>query len=190
MTATATWASAADTVACDMARMMHHREKATSEYKAGHLPLATTELRKAVASCRDDAFSHFMLGNALYRENSLSDAKASYQAVTKRQPGDFETRMSLGFTLFELGEKTAAVEEWLFAMRLDTTSPFARAALAIGLLATGDVGNALMQYEQAITIDQRYADPKALSIDIRWKVPALETLKKLAELYRKQQEND
>jgi len=174
--------------ACDMNQVLHHRELATSHYKAGNLTLATKELQKTVALCQEDAFSHFMLANALYRENRLLEAKVSYQTVAKHRPGDLETRMSLGFTLFELGETTAATEEWLFAMRLDTTSAFARAALAVVLMATGDIDNALMQYEQAVTLDKRYADRKALSIDIRWKAPAIKILNQLSELYQKQEE--
>jgi hypothetical protein len=55
-------------------------------------------------------------------------------------------------------------------------------------MATGDIDNALMQYEQAVTLDKRYADRKALSIDIRWKAPAIKILNQLSELYQKQEE--
>jgi len=79
--------------------------------------------------------------------------------------------MCLGFAAFELGDKKKAIEQWTLAARLETESPFARAALAVGFYSIQDVDNALIQYELATMLDARYAEPAALAIDIRWKPP-------------------
>ena len=179
-------ASGAVEVPCNTAAANSHRDRATDLYRQERLSDAINELNQAVSACATEPFFRFMLANALYRANRLQESKASYQAAVERQPTYFEARMSLGFTLFELGERDDAVKHWLSAMQLKTDSAFARAALAVGLFSTGDVENALMQYEQAILRDPRYADAKALSLDIRWKPAILKTLSQLKELFQTQ----
>ena len=170
---------------CNSATAASHRDRATDFYRRERLSDAINELNQAVVSCAAEPFYRFMLANALYRANRLQKSKASYQAAVELQPTYFEAQMSLGFTLFELGERDDAVKHWLSAMQLKTDSAFARAALAAGLYSTGDVENALMQYEQAILLDPRYADAKALALDIRWKPAILNTLSQMKELFKK-----
>jgi tetratricopeptide (TPR) repeat protein len=165
---------AASPAACDTARA--DRLRATAAYGRGDLPSAIIQLRQAIQSCPTESFFNFMLANALYRAGELKDSAAAYQAFLVSAPGHVEAHMSLGFALFELGDRRKAIDQWTIAEKIEPESPFARAALAVGFYAVGDMDNALVQYQHAIAVDARYAHPEALSIDIRWKPAVLATL--------------
>src|SRR5206468_675195 len=111
--------------------------------------------------------------NALYRSGDLRQAADSYGKALALQPSHFEAHMTRGFAFYELKQFPQAEAEWLAAVHLDTKSPFARAGWALGLDALGREDQAVSQYALAVSLDQRYADPKSLSIDIRWKPNAL-----------------
>jgi len=158
---------------CTTARA--YRDRATASYRRHDLISTVNELREAVRLCPTEPSYKFMLGNALYRAEALQESAKSYEAFLELRPDFFEAHMSLGFVLFELDYKQKAVDQWRIAEETEPESPFARAALAAGFYAIGDVDNALIQYETAITIDPRYGQPEALAIDIRWK-PALRAI--------------
>ena len=177
-------------VVCLTTEAALHQQQATAAYKRGDLAEATAELRQAIRLCPSEPFYSFMLGNALYRADKRLEAEAAYRLATEQDPSFIEARMSFGFTLFELERPKEALEQWLSAMRMQTDSAFARAALAVGLYASGDQDNAVIQYDQAVRLEARYADDKAVALDIRWKPPAMGILNKLKELSKKQgQEN-
>jgi tetratricopeptide (TPR) repeat protein len=160
------------------------RDRATAFYREGDLHSATVELGKVVQSCPVEPFYRFMLANALYRAENLQESARAYALFLESRPNDFEAHMSLGFAMFELGDKRKALEEWLAATHIQPESPFARAALAVGLYSTGDVSNALVQYQRAAAIDPRYGSPAALTIDIRWKATVVEALKAVKDIIR------
>lgn len=174
--------------ACNIVAARSHRGRATDSYSRGNLTGAVQELRIAIAVCPSEPLSRFMLANALYRIKRINEAASFYQSVVDRQSGNFEALMSLGFSRFELGDRDAAVEAWLTAMRLETDSPFARAALAVGLLATGDTDNALAQYEHAIGLDQSYGNIDVLAVDVRWKPEVRRHLKELKAVLEEKKE--
>jgi tetratricopeptide (TPR) repeat protein len=147
-----------------------YRERAAAFYRQGDLAATIAQLQEAVLSCRG-SFYKFMLGNALYRAGKLSESSRAYEAFLESRPNHFEARMCLGFAAFELGDKSKAIDQWTRAARLEPQSPFARAALAVGLYSIQDLDNAGVQYEQAMALDARYAQPEALATDIRWKPP-------------------
>ena len=75
----------------------------------------------------------------------------------------------MGFSLYELGRFEEAVEQWAAASLIEEKSAFARMAMAAGLDSVGRTGEAIPQYSRAIDLDSRYADPRRLEWDIRWK---------------------
>jgi tetratricopeptide (TPR) repeat protein len=174
--------AAADQALCSSSEAIAHRDQATSFYKHGNLASAITELTAAIRACPTEPFHRFMLGNALYRAGRLKESATSYAAFLDDRPYHMEGHMSLGFTLFELGDKTGALHHWTVAERIEPESPFARAALAVGLYATGDPENAAIQYDRAKTLDSRYGDSVALAIDIRWKEPVRAILAEIERL--------
>ena len=171
---------AADGDPCRVATQ--HRDRATAYYRHHDLASAISELRQAKALCPTEPFFTFMLGNALYRSGQLQESAEAYQTFVKSRPGHFEARMCLGFASFELGQRTQAVEEWEVAARLEPQSPFAHAALAVGLYSIGHFANAVIQYQGAIGLDGRYAQPEQLGIDIRWKPESRRILEKVKQL--------
>ncbi len=170
-------AAAAGDSACEKARLV--RYQAVQSYTHGDLAAAIAGLQTAMHSCPSEPFYQFMLANALYRAGRLQESAAHYQTFLARRPDHLEARMSLGFTLFELGEWTRAVEQWHAAVRRDPKSPFAHAALAVGLYAGGDAEEAAAESARARELDPRYGDPDALAIDIRWKPAARAVLNEI-----------
>ena len=146
-----------------------YRDRATSLYAQGQLTPAISQLKQAVQACPGQPFYKFMIANAHYRAGDLKTAAVEYEEFLAASPNHLEARMCLGFTRFELGEQVRALDHWAAAVQQDPNSPFARAALAVGLYATGDRDNAEIQYRIAVSFDARYADVDSLAIDIRWK---------------------
>lgn len=169
-------AGAADN-ACEKAKLV--RDQAVQRYTHGDLPSAIVQLQATIRSCPSEPFYEFMLANALYRAGKLQESAAHYQTFLAARPEHLEGRLSLGFTLFELGEGKRAVEQWRAAVRLDPKSPFAHAALAVGLYAAGDAGESTAESARASDLDPRYGDPDALAIDIRWKPAARAVLNEI-----------
>jgi tetratricopeptide (TPR) repeat protein len=165
-----------------------HRDRATASYRRQDLISTIKELREAVQLCPTEPSYKFMLGNALYRAEALEESANSYMAFLEMRPDFFEAHMSLGFVLFELGDKRKATEQWRIAEDAEPESPFARAALAVGFHSIGDVDNALIQYQRAVTIDPRYEEPEALAIDIRWKPALLAILGNIKDMIKSEGE--
>jgi tetratricopeptide (TPR) repeat protein len=165
--------TAANESPCTTART--YRDHATVSYRKHDLIATISQLRKAAQLCPTEPFPMFMLANALYRAAALEESANAYEAFLHLRPNHFEAHMSLGFALFELGDKKKAIEQWTIAANVEPESPFARAALAVGFYSIGDADNALIQYERAIAIAPRYEQPEALAIDIRWK-PAVRAM--------------
>jgi tetratricopeptide (TPR) repeat protein len=133
-------------------------------------------------SCPEDTFLSFMLANARFRAGEFDASAAAYRNFLRHRPSDFEGRMSLGFTLRRLGDQRGAIEQWNQALVSNPGSPFAHAALAVGLAETGDIDNAISQMIEAVRSDSRYADAGRLSLDIRWTPDVTQVLKAVQSL--------
>jgi tetratricopeptide (TPR) repeat protein len=168
-------AAALSVPVCDLAVAERHRDTALSAYAARRLNTAVGEMERAVRACGGDPQLRFMLGNAYYRIGRIKDADREYARSLDARPHHFDCRLSAGFTRFELGDKRGALERFESANRIDGDLAIGRAALAAALFADGDVDNAVIQYEQAVTLDPGYHDPSRLA-DIRWKKPIRKTL--------------
>jgi tetratricopeptide (TPR) repeat protein len=159
-----------------------YRKSAAALYARGDLASAISKLRESIQFCPEEPFLSFMLGNALYRAGLFDESAEAYQAFLVTRTNHFEAHMSLGFTLFELGDKGKALHQWIIAADIEPESPFARAALAVGLYSSGDLEGAAIQYHRAVILDPRYAQSEALAIDIRWKPPVRAVLNEVKEL--------
>ena len=187
---TLTCCAAGQQPACNASQGTLHQDQATQFYRHGNLASAIAELKEAINACSTEPFYRFMLANALYRSGNLRESARTYAAFLEERPYHFEGHMCLGFTLFELEDKQGAVDQWTAAMSLEPASPFARAALAVGLFANGDQDIAILQYERAVRIDGRYSRPDALAVDIRWKQPVRSILTEIQVLSRSQRKGD
>jgi tetratricopeptide (TPR) repeat protein len=88
------------------------------------------------------------------------------------------TRSNLAFCLFELGKTKAAVDEWekcldmLDAWNKSAPMPWdgldARAGLAVGYFAVGDIDAARNLYEQVLTRNPDYSDSMLLETQFLW----------------------
>lgn len=161
-----------------------HIERSINYYTRGDLPSAIAELHAAQQLAPTDAQVNFMLGNALYRYGDVAGAAEAYGKTVVVQPNHFEAHMSRGFAFFEAGKVDQAVGEWATAKRLELREPFARAALAVGLYASGQVEEARLQYAEAVALNSRYRDPDNLRLDIRWKPRVLNIAKRLVQADR------
>jgi Flp pilus assembly protein TadD len=160
------WPSAGFADECGAA--VDHRDGAAVLYAGGDLAGAFGQMQMALAACPQEPFYAFMLGNAAYRAGRFEQAAAAYAAFVKQRPTDFEGHLSLGFALHRLGDAIGAVHHWAEAVRLDPASPLARAAVAVGLVETGDLDNAAIQAAQATRLSDSSVDFHGFAIDIRW----------------------
>jgi Flp pilus assembly protein TadD len=151
-------------------------------YSHGDLQHAIAELEAAHQLAPGDPQINFMLGNALYRSGDVGGAADAYSKTLLVQPNHFEAHMSRGFAFFEAGKIGYAVAEWAAAKKIDPREPFARAALAVGLYASGRADDAKIQYAGALVLNQKYGDLERLHVDIRWKPKALSIVRQLLEL--------
>jgi Flp pilus assembly protein TadD len=163
---------------------------AVEAYDDGKLSRATSSLRVAAGHHPSDARLQFMLGNALYRGGHLRQAAEAYDRSLAIQPFDIEALVSVGFTRYELGDGPAAAKHWERAVSLNPNEPLARAALAVGLTATGRLTEAVEQYTIAVTLDARYGEPDRLAIDIRWKPAARQALQRVMKLSARERRPD
>jgi tetratricopeptide (TPR) repeat protein len=150
-------------------------------YENGDLRGAISHLQHAARQYPRIAQIHFMLGNGLYRLGDLNEAAKEYKRSLELRPGDLEAYVSRGFALYELTRCIESVEAWSAAVAADPEEPLAlaRAALAVGLKCVGRVEEARDEYAKAVKLDRRYASPRDLTVDIRWKRSAVAALEQL-----------
>jgi Flp pilus assembly protein TadD len=165
----------------------NHIDRCIAYYVHGDLARATAELRQGVELDSKNAQLYFMLGNALYRAGDMRGAVHSYSQSLQLRPNQLEAHMSLGFAYYEQSEFREAIAQWQSAVQLNPKEPFARAGLALGLYTIGQVGGATNEYAMASLLDERYADPECLRLDIRWKAEAVHVLKRLRQLLREEE---
>lgn len=132
----------------------------------------------------------FDLGNAYYMLNRPTEAIAQYnKAVAQGQKAwpVWPAVNNIGLIKYEQGDANGAVKHWRDAVALATTikQPAAEPlmALAVALYTKGDQKQALTLGEQALRIDQRYADLDFLKQNL-WGNRLLADTKKFVELPR------
>ena len=100
---------------------------------------------------------HANLANLLRRERRLGDALVSYRAALALQPSHRAARLSLAWTLRDLGDQSAAEAECRTLLAGDARDAQAWTALATVLRQQQRSGEAEAAYRKAIALQPNYA---------------------------------
>ncbi len=95
------------------------RELGIVLFKRNKYAAATPHLEKAITLGLDDAHLRNYLGICYSRTNRISDARKSFLAALKLDPGLAEAHLNLAFAEQRLGQMKTAQEEYKTACRLD-----------------------------------------------------------------------
>jgi len=113
----------------------------------GQLDEAIAAYRQAIRLKPDYAGAHSNLGNALGDIGQLEEAIASQRQAVRLKPDFAEGHYNLGNALKEMGQVDEAIISYRQALALNPNSPEAHLGLALSLLARGDLGRGLGEYE-------------------------------------------
>ena len=104
----------------------------------------------ATARVPHDAVLHYNLGTAQAVQNSLSDAKASFEQAVRLDPAYSEARNSLGVVLTRLGDHGAAIEQFRAAVATDPSYEKAIGNLSTAYARSGQIVVAFETLESAL----------------------------------------
>ena len=102
--------------------------------EVGQYPRAEGMLSEIIKEHPRFPFAHFNLGLLYDDERRLEDAKAAYAAEVAAYPEHFKARFNLGKVLFQLGERSASLEQMREVVRIAPRQPEGYLFLARGLL--------------------------------------------------------
>ena len=85
-----------------------------------------------------------------------------FELVLERNPGDTDTRCSLGVVQLRLQDPAMAAETFRRAAELDTSNPYAHRMLGYSLMKTGDVGEALKATQESVKLAPTNAEGRVL----------------------------
>jgi choline-sulfatase len=102
--------------------------------EVGQYPRAEGMLSEIIKEHPRFPFAHFNLGLLYDDQRRLEDAKAAYAAEVAAYPEHFKARFNLGKVLFQLGERSASLEQMREVVRIAPRQPEGYLFLARGLL--------------------------------------------------------
>jgi glutathione synthase/RimK-type ligase-like ATP-grasp enzyme len=133
-------------------------ELATIALATGFRQAALTAYRELVRSHPASAIARINLGNVLYQDGKLSEAKAEYEAALAIAPDNYAAHQGMARTLTELGSAPAAEAHWQQGFRGHAVVPQPYRGSGTGvpvlLLASARSGNVRTQ---AILDDRVFA---------------------------------
>ena len=148
-------------------------------YAEGDLDGAARVLKGATAIDPDNAQLHFMLGNALFRQEQYAPSVESFQKAAALRKNHPDTHLNLGFALYHAKRFDEATEAWNEAMRQNPSDGLMRISVALGLQAQGKVAEARKQVLNAVAVEPHWRD--RLSIDMRWNREMVQAIENLAD---------
>lgn len=102
--------------------------------EVGQYPRAEGMLSEIIKEHPKFPFAHFNLGLLYDEQRRLEDAKTAYAAEVAAYPQHFKARFNLGKVLYQLGERSAALEQMREVVRIAPQQPEGYLFLARGLL--------------------------------------------------------
>lgn len=115
---------------------------ATTARRNSDYQSAETIWRSAVRASPQNARAHNGLGQVLYREGRLAEARQAYERALEIEPDFYHAQFNLGLLLADLGEAHAALERFACAARLQPSLAQPRDQMAE---VHNDLGNALAE---------------------------------------------
>jgi Flp pilus assembly protein TadD len=155
---------------------------ASSHYRAGRLREAIEDLTTAAALDPRHARVRFMRGNAYFRAGDLASAARDYRMTLALSPDQPDAQLNLGFVTLRLGDTTAALEAWRAAVEQSRRDPLARAALARGEHAAGNIDAALFHFSVAVYLEADTERRDYYERDFRWQPTDVAVMESLARL--------
>ena len=155
---------------------------ASSHYRAGRLREAIADLTTAAALDPRHAKVWFMRGNAYFRAGDLASAARDYRMTIALSPDQPDAQLNLGFVSLRLGDTTAALEAWRAAVEQSRRDPLARAALARGEHAAGNMDAALFHFSIAVYLEADTERRDYYQRDFRWQPTDVAVIESLARL--------
>ncbi|AVH63800.1 tetratricopeptide repeat protein [Nostoc sp. 'Peltigera membranacea cyanobiont' N6] len=103
----------------------------------------------------DDAQIHLQLGNALVRQNRLSDAIATYQTALQFHPNNFEIHLELAKALEKDQKSDEAIASYQRAIELNPDYSWSHKHLGDILAERGQLSGASLSYRRALQLQPR-----------------------------------
>lgn len=139
---------------------------AAERYAQDDLEGAVIVLREAVETNPQGAQLHFMLANALFRQEDWAGAIQHYSQAARLREHHPDTYLDLGFAQYRIGNIEDAVAAWSTAVRQSPNDALPHLSLALGLRAHGLFDVARRHIVRAIELDPQWQE--RLAIDLRW----------------------
>lgn len=102
--------------------------------------------------------TEFLEGVAAHQRGDLARAEAIYQAILKREPGNFEALFMLATAVLQNGKPEEAVKLFRRVLTLNPSAPGVHGNLAYALVVLGRFPEALAAYDRAIAQQPQNAD--------------------------------
>lgn len=114
--------------------------------------------RNVVARRPGNARGHNNLGEALYREGRLDEARPYYVAALELNPSYADAHNNLALILYKQGQLDAAAEHYREAVRLRPAHAEAHNNFGVTLMKAGQFDAAVAQYREALRLEPDYGE--------------------------------
>jgi tetratricopeptide (TPR) repeat protein len=141
-------------------------KKSAHLYAQGNLAGAVQVLRHAITVHPEDPQLHFMLANALFRQQAWSGAIHHYSEAARLRPQHSDTYLGLGYAYYQAERVDEAVSAWRAAVRQSPHDALPHLSLAVGLSAGGYETEARQHAARALDLDPHWQ--QRIIVDIRW----------------------
>jgi protein O-mannosyl-transferase len=114
---------------------------------------STSLFAHAVVVTDDNYYAHYLLGNAMLKDDLLQDALARYEEVRKINPKFADVFVNMGIIHARQGDLPQAVSHFTSALMLKPRYKDAHFNLAVALQDQGKFEEAMAQYLEVLRID-------------------------------------
>ena len=131
----------------------NHVEVGQTLLEQGKVEDAAIEFKKAIERDPNSPEAHFGLGNTYAKKQELEDAAIHYRKAIKLDAKFVEAYKRLSETFIEMGAPDSYFEKKYNAIEDNPDDPIARIDLGVLYHGWDQTRNAIMEYEEALTLD-------------------------------------
>lgn len=131
-------------------------ERARDAFDAAQFDRAAVELERAWARAPGAPALLILRGDLAYERGDFAAAQADYEAAVAAAPDSYDAHYNLALALAAQGEHDAAIEHFTIAIELDNQAPEPFADRAASELALDLPVNALLDYDEALELDENF----------------------------------
>ena len=142
-------------VAADPKFMGAHSGLGYLYWRQGDAEKAEKEMRAELAQFPDDPVANGILGQILFNNSQLEDARSHFELALKANPGYGDALLGLGKTQIALNRPDAAIAPLRKAVRLDPNSAEAHFVLGTALRKSGHAAEGLREQKTSLAIQNR-----------------------------------